>query len=82
MYEFQPYPSIRYHRSGAQLRVTSEAEDAAIGYPGNPDWADTPAKFAEPAKAEDSAAPAAKPEARPVAEQAEPARTTKKKSKE
>lgn len=43
-YEHQPYPSVRYHRSGATKLVHSDEESEAIK--ADPDWSDTPATFA------------------------------------
>jgi hypothetical protein len=48
-YEHQPYPSVRYHRSGATQLVHSDDEHDTLT--ADPDWADTPAAFAEPAEA-------------------------------
>jgi hypothetical protein len=50
-YEHQPFPSVRYHRSGTTQLVHSEDEhDALVA---DPDWSDTPAAF-------DAEVPAAK----------------------
>jgi hypothetical protein len=43
-YEHQPYPSVRYHRSGKTQEVASDDEHEALMQEG--DWADTPAAFA------------------------------------
>jgi len=55
-YVHQPYPSVRYHRSGATKLVHSDEEHEALT--ADPDWDDTPAAFAEPAP--ESAAPKSK----------------------
>lgn len=54
-YEHQPYPSVRYHRSGATRIVNNELEHNELTADG--EWADTPAAFdAEPAADEEPAA--------------------------
>ena len=39
-YQFQPYPSVRYHPKHGQRPVKNEEEDKALGA----GWTDTPAK--------------------------------------
>lgn len=39
-YEHQPYPSVRYHKSGAVKRVWSDEESEALA--ADPEWSDTP----------------------------------------
>lgn len=48
-YEHQPYPSVRYHRSGATQLVHSDEDHDALMAEG--EWSDTPATFAEQAEA-------------------------------
>lgn len=46
-YEFQPYPSWRYHRDGRERLIHTDAEHEALYAEG---WRDTPAAFThEPA---------------------------------
>jgi hypothetical protein len=46
---YHPYPSWRYHASGARRIVENAEEDAALG----PGWASTPAAFLQPPPAPD-----------------------------
>lgn len=49
-YVHQPFPSWRYHRSGKTILVDSQDEHEAL-MASDPDWADTPAAFADDAPA-------------------------------
>lgn len=49
-YEHQPYPSVRYHKSGAVKFVHSEEESEALK--ADQDWSDTPAAFPDVKHAE------------------------------
>jgi hypothetical protein len=49
-YEHQPYPSVRYHASGATKLVHSEEESESLK--ADTEWSDTPATFADVKHAE------------------------------
>lgn len=49
-YEHQPFPSVRYHRSGATKLVGTQEESDALKE--DADWSDTPATFADAPHAE------------------------------
>ena len=42
-YIHQPFPSVRYHRSGETMEVLNQDESDALAK--DPDWSDTPATF-------------------------------------
>jgi hypothetical protein len=71
-YEHQPYPSVRYHRSGKTTVVKDDAESDALAEDKN--WSDTPATFTAAAEEPEEA-----PEA-PAAEAPAPKKSTTKKA--
>lgn len=53
----QPFPSVRHHRSGKTRTVNSQEEHDEL-VAGDPDWAESPAAFADPAAPAEPAPPA------------------------
>lgn len=64
-YVHQPFPSVRYHRSGKTALVHSEEHHDELLASDPDNWADTPAAFREDGKPAEPAASGQEPEAEP-----------------